>query len=240
LVEAAQGNTDITLDDWSLLRDHDGSFSARIPAGEFSLDLKLEPTQPVLPQGENGFSRKGPLPTDASYYFSLPHLAVSGSVGRQGRTSAVSGEAWLDREWSSSMLDPQAIGWDWLGANLQDGAALTAFQIRDGDNHPLWSGGSWRGKDGKIVNLAPREVSFATLRSWHSPHSGADYPVQRQVTIRLAEGDKRFTVTPLFDDQELDSRPAGPVYWEGAVTLRGAAPGRGYLELTGYLEKLTL
>ncbi|RIK89504.1 MAG: carotenoid 1,2-hydratase, partial [Burkholderiales bacterium] len=48
---------------------------------------------------------------------------------------------------------------------------------------------------------------------------------------------RSFTLEPLFDDQELDTRATtGVVYWEGAVRVleHGAVVGRGYLELTGY------
>jgi predicted secreted hydrolase len=43
------------------------------------------------------------------------------------------------------------------------------------------------------------------------------------------------------DDQELDSRrSSGAVYWEGAVRVAedGREIGRGYLEMTGYGEKI--
>ena len=233
LAEAAIGNTDLSLDGWSLRREHDGSFTAKIDSGEFSLDLLLTPTQPVLLQGEQGFSRKGPQAAEASYYYSLPHLKVTGSA----KGSQVAGEAWLDREWSSDMLDPKAIGWDWLAVNLEDGGAVTAFQIRDQDGKALWAGGSWRDAAGKLVNLAPGDVLFEPAPAWHSPHTGADYPIECSILLR----GKRLITKPLLADQELDSRPAGgPVYWEGAVTVGGDVLGKGYLELTGYAEKLSL
>jgi predicted secreted hydrolase len=46
-----------------------------------------------------------------------------------------------------------------------------------------------------------------------------------------------------MDDQENDTRlSTGAIYWEGAVTVSEAnkPAGRGYLELTGYGEKLKL
>ena len=213
LAGAAQGNTDVTLDDWELRRDHDGSFTARIKSAEFSLELDLAPTQPPLPQGDQGFSRKGPQPSEASYYYSLPHLRVSGTASGQ----KVTGEAWLDHEWSSALLDEAAVGWDWLGINLDDGGALMLFQLRDAHGKALWSNSSWK-----------------AIRRWRSPRTGAEYPVEWEIET----GGKRIKVTPLFDDQEMDTRAAGgPVYWEGAVSVPG---GRGYLELTGYLQRLTL
>jgi len=183
-------------------------------------------------------SRKGPLPAQASYYYSLPQLGVSGSVTRAGRTAPVKGTAWLDREWSSSYLDPNASGWDWTGLNLDGGGALMAFQMRGSDGRAIWAGGTLRAADNSVNVLKPDDVRFATLRRWRSPRTGTDYPVERRLTVRLPEGERRFTLTPLFDDQELDSRGAGgPVYWEGAVRTEG---GRGYLELTGYFQPLKM
>ena len=54
---------------------------------------------------------------------------------------------------------------------------------------------------------------------------------------------RRVVVRPLIDDQELDSRAStGIIYWEGAVTAyeNEQRVGRGYLELTGYGQKIRL
>ena len=237
LAEAATGDTDIVLDDWSLKRQADGRFHARAGGKDFALDLLFTPTQPVMPEGEDGFSRKGPLTTDASRYYSIPHLNVTGALRRGVRAVRVTGEAWLDREWSSTYLDPRAVGWDWTGLNLDDGGALMAFQVRDAKGHALWAGGSLRAPDGALTRFKPSDVAFAVRRRWRSPRTGVDYPVQQTLTLQLPTGPRQFPLTPLFDDQELDSRPSGPVYWEGAVRTAG---GRGYLELTGYLAPLQL
>jgi predicted secreted hydrolase len=238
LAEARTGDADLVLDSWTFPRGADGAFRARAGGREFMLDLTLAPTQPVLLQGQEGYSRKGPRPEQASYYFSLPHLRVSGSVNRGGRRIPVTGEAWLDREWSSTILDPKAVGWDWVGVNLDDGGALTAFQVRDAEGGAAWAGGSLRSSSGRTVALGRRDVTFQTRRRWRSPRTGAVYPVAATVTVRAGGRTRSFALEPLFDDQELDSRAGGgPVYWEGAVRTSG---GRGYLELTGYVAPLRI
>jgi len=238
LARANPGDADLLLDDWSFKRGADGRFHARTHARAFDLDLALTPSQPVLAQGQDGYSRKGPRPAQASRYYSLPHLQVAGTVTRGGRAIPVRGRAWLDHEWSSTLLDPRAVGWDWTGLNLDDGGALTAFQVRDAAGRPIWAGGSLRGPDGRTARLGPGDVRIETLRSWRSPRTGALYPVERRLSLRLPDGARQWRLTPLFDDQELDSRAGGgPVYWEGAVQAPGA---RGYLELTGYLAPLKL
>ncbi len=238
LAEASTTDTDIVIDDWRLKRDPDGLFTARTAGKDFALDLAFAPTQPVMLQGKDGYSQKGPHPAQASHYYSLPHLRVSGRVTRAGKVETVTGQAWLDREWSSTLLDPKAVGWDWVGLNLDDGGALMAFQVRGADGRALWAGGSLRAADGTLTRFGPTDVRFATRRQWRSPRTGATYPVARDLTVRLPAGERRFPLTPLFDDQELDSRAGGgPVYWEGAVTTPG---GRGYLELTGYVAPLKM
>lgn len=238
LAEARLGDADIVLDDWSLRRGADGRFRAKAGGADFALDLVFTPTQPPILQGRGGYSQKGPRPAQASYYYSLPHLTVSGAVRRDGRPVQVTGTAWLDREWSSTLLDPQAVGWDWVGLNLADGGALMAFQVRDAKGRALWTGGSLRDAAGRLSIFAPGQARFATLRTWRSPRTGAVYPVERQLEVRFAGGDRKWRLRPLMDDQELDSRAGGgPVYWEGAVEGDGA---RGYLELTGYASPLKL
>ena len=226
------------LDGWTFKRGADNIFRTHTAGDGFALDLDLTPTQPVLPQGEGGYSRKGPNPAQASRYYSLPHLAVTGSIVRDGKRVKVNGRAWLDREWSSTLLDPAATGWDWTGLNLDDGGALMAFQVRDKAGGPLWAGGSLRAADGALTVLGPGDVTFGADRRWRSPRTGAVYPVEQTVTVRLPQGARTWRLKPLFDDQELDSRTGGgPVYWEGAVRAPGA---RGYLELTGYAAPLKL
>jgi predicted secreted hydrolase len=238
LANAKGGDAHVVLDDWTFDRGADGRFHTHAGGKDFTLDLSFTATQPILLEGDRGYSQKGPMPSEASYYYSLPHLAVSGTVRRGGRNIAVKGTAWLDREWSSTYLDPEAVGWDWTGINLDDGGAVMAFRIRDKSGRALWAGGTYRAPGGETFPLSRDAIAFATLRRWHSPHTGANYPVEQSLTIRLPSGKRSFHLMPLFDDQELAGENlAGPVYWEGAVKTEG---GRGYLELTGYAQALKM
>lgn len=238
LAEAQQGDTHVWIDNWSLNRNG-GIYTAKVDAEGFSFVLTLSNSQAPLLNGNSGFSRKGPAPQAASYYYSLPHLKVAGSIIRAGRTSPVSGEAWFDHEWSSEYLDSEAAGWDWIGINLDDGAALMAFRIRGTRGEQHWAGGTLRDAVGTVRALAPNEVTFTPGRTWISPRTGIAYPVQWQVHA----GSRTFELEPLLDDQENDTRlSTGAIYWEGAVRAyeNGRVIGRGYLELTGYGERLRL
>jgi len=238
LAAARTGDADIAIRDWRLRRAPDGHWATRIEAKDFALALDFRPTQPPLPQGLGGYSRKGPRPEQASYYYSVPHLRVAGRVRRGDRIVAVTGEAWLDREWSSDYLAPEAQGWDWTGLNFDDGSALMAFRIRRKGGGTLWAGGALRGSDGITTALGPRDVAFRPLSAWRSSATGAVYPVSQEVSVRVNGRIARWRLTPMFAAQELDARRGGlPVYWEGAVRIRG---GRGYLELTGYDRALRM
>jgi predicted secreted hydrolase len=237
----SEDDTALRIRDWSLARQPDGGYEASIQAASFSLALSITPRQPLLLQGESGFSRKGPELAQASYYYSLPQLAVRGELAADGRTHKVSGVAWLDHEWSSAMLASHAVGWDWTAINLDGGDAMMAFRIRDAQGAAIWAGGAYRRSTGETERFAPEQIVFTPQRRWRSPRTGAEYPVEMDVQL----GDVSARLVPLLDDQELDTRrTVGAVYWEGAVRAtavapHGAAPmGRGYLEFTGYASPL--
>lgn len=236
IAQAAENRLDVALDGWSLAAKGD-TYVARIPADDFELVLEFERTQPPLLQGEQGYSRKGPDALFASYYYSHPHLRVGGKVRLGRQTLVASGQAWFDHEWSSEVLASNAVGWDWIGINLDDGAALMAFRIRMKDGTQHWAGATHRSRTNQRRTYAPEEISWTPLRTWRSPRTGADYPVAMRVQL----GAVAFDIEPLFEDQENDTRiTTGAVYWEGAVTAKrdGRQVGRGYLELTGYAGRL--
>jgi len=238
LAQAAQHTTDVRLDDWSLVLEAQ-TYRARIVSRAFEMDLRFTATQSLILQGEAGFSRKGERIEQASHYYSRPHLRTEGTLILGGAQTRVRGNAWLDHEWSSTILDERAAGWDWIGINLDDGGALMAFRIRGRDGSVLFAGGGLRDALGRMRALRRDEIDFEPLRSWRSPRTNVSYPV----AMRVRAGDMRIELRPLMDDQELDSRAStGTIYWEGAVRAMVGAQvvGRGYLELTGYWQPLDL
>jgi predicted secreted hydrolase len=232
LAGARQGRVNVWIDEWSLQQTNN-FYHARIPARDFQLDIALIATQPPLLQGDNGLSRKGPGVESASYYYSLPHLKVEGTLKRNAGSAAITGTAWLDHEWSSSYMDQQASGWDWIGLNLADGGALMAFRMRNRQDGTLWAGGTLRDRQGLKRIFNPEEIAFASQRKWQSPRTGTVYPVSWTVRVGALE----IQIEPVMDDQEHDARmTTATVYWEGAIRAvqHGKTIGWGYLELTGY------
>lgn len=240
------GRTRIWVDDWRFEQDA-AHYRATARGEDFSYVLDLRPTAPPMLNGQAGFSRKAPDPKHASYYYSLPQLRVDGMLSlaegaqkrTQNRAQQVTGVAWLDHEWSSELLPPDAQGWDWIGINLADGGALMAFRMRGEDAAALWSSASLRPAGGETRVFPAGAVVFEPMRHWRSARSGISYPVEWRIRI----GQRDFLLRPLLDDQELDSRRStGAIYWEGAVRLieNGREIGRGYLEMTGYGEKIRL
>ena len=239
IASASEQDMSIKLRDWSL-RAEGGTYTAELPATDFALKLQFKETQSVLLQGNKGLSRKGPDEKQASYYYSQPQLATRGSLQLKGQNFDVTGKAWLDHEWSQELLHPSAVGWDWIGMNLDDGSALTAFRLRDKDGGAVWDGGSFRSAKGGLYPFSRGEVIFRSVRRWKSPLTQATYPVEWIVRTPA----DFYTVKAVIDNQELDSRQStGAIYWEGLSELiesSGKRVGSGYLEMTGYAQALRL
>jgi predicted secreted hydrolase len=236
IASAATNDTDVQLENWTLKHEN-GRYRAVIPAKDFRLELEIAAANAPLLQGKEGFSQKGPEIRSASYYYSRPQLKVNGKVELSGKVLDVTGAAWLDHEWSSEYLMPGAQGWDWVGLNLDDGGALMAFRIRDAAGKSVWSAGTLQPPHGSAKYFGAAEVAFEGLSSWTSPRTKAAYPVKMNVRL----GADIWQVDATMPDQELDSRQStGAVYWEGAVNVSkdGKRAGSGYLELTGYADKL--
>lgn len=195
-------------------------------ADGYAWDLQLDSTKaPVLQHGD-GY-------TDYDFggntwYYSRPRMDVAGTLQTGAGALAVTGTAWFDHQWGN-LLPATSIGWDWFALQLDDGRDVMLFFVRDGAT-PSMVGGSVSNGDCEVTELAADAVSATSTGSWTSDVSGCTWPAGWTVTV---DGET-FTVTPTVADQELYSDE--DTYWEGEVTVTGAATGRGYVELTGYCE----
>jgi predicted secreted hydrolase len=237
---------EVWLEDWSVSQVAPGTYRLVAAQDGVALDLLLEDRRGPVLQGQNGYSRKGPEPGNASYYYSFTRLVTSGSVTSGGETIAVSGASWMDHEFSTSALSAGQIGWDWFSIQLDEAGdsgenqpiaptEIMVFQIRrdDGSIDP-YSSMMLIYPDGATQPLAQSEFSIEASASWSSPQTGAVYPARWRIQAQAAGID--LTLLPLIADQELNLTYA---YWEGAARISGSIAGQavsgfGYAELTGY------
>ena len=240
---AAVGDLQVRLGNWQLRHAADDlgqHLLARLPGQDLGLDLRCTPTQAPIVQGDGGLSRKGPDAQQISYYYSLPQLAVAGQLRLGAQHQRVHGTAWMDHEWSTALMHPEAVGWDWIGMNLNDGGALTAFRLRDAQGRHIWTGGSWRDPAGQLQVFGGDALRFEPLKTWRSTLSKASYPTRWAIHTPIGT----VIVQAAFDAQELDSRAStNAIYWEGLSALQnanGQTLGWGYLEMTGYAGRLRL
>jgi predicted secreted hydrolase len=233
----------VRLDDWTLDSVRAGTWPARLRAtagaGEEmrAIDLVLEEGLPPVLEGDRGLSQKGGAPGNASYYYSLPRMPARGVIRIGEKAFKVSGLAWLDREWSTSGLAPEQIGWDWFALQLDGGQELMLYRLRrrDGTASPE-SLATLIAPDGSTRTIPWRDLNFSESATWTSPKTGAIYPAGWR--IRCPRERLDLSVTPRLADQELDGAFR---YWEGAVAVAGTRQGRpvagkGYVELTGYAD----
>ena len=239
LAGAAASPFRVWLEDWSAagVAGDAVPVSLRAAEGDHAIDLVLESAKPAVLQGDRGWSRKGPEPGNASFYYSLTRMPARGTVTVGGRPIAVTGAAWMDREWSTSALGPDLVDWDWFALQLDGGRELMLYRLRrrDGTLDPH-SAGTLVEPSGAARSLGAADVRVEVRAEWTSPRTGVRYPAAWRITDTAGTFD--LDVRPRLADQEL---VVGTRYWEGAVSITGAAAGRpiaghGYAELVGYGE----
>ena len=217
----------VHLDDWQLASTGDGFSPLRLTVmtDDFSADLSLTATRPAILQGESGLSRKGP--DNASYYYSVPRIEARGEIIVGGSSHEVRGLAWMDREWSTSVLGEAYQGWDWFALHLDDGRDLVLYQLRRLDRQTDdYNAGIIA--DGKVSRtLTSGDFSLTPIEHWRG------WPVAWNLSIPGDEP-QQYVVRAAFEDQVMDTSVR---YWEGVAHVEddnGQRLGAGYMELTGY------
>jgi predicted secreted hydrolase len=229
----------VWLHDWAMESVGKDIFPMQLRAtdGANAVELLAAAGKPLVLQGDRGLSQKSAEPGNASYYYSFTRLPIAGTVRVDGIDHPVSGLAWLDREWSTSALAADQVGWDWFALQLDDGRDVMYYQLRreDGGADPL-SAGVVVDVGGTTEILAVSDVRLETLGLWQSP-AGGDYPSGWR--LQLPGHGLDLKLLPAIADQE---HRGALRYWEGAVEVEGtsgagAVGGRGYVELTGYADR---
>jgi predicted secreted hydrolase len=191
----------------------------------FSYALKLEADQPLVLQGEAGYSKKSER-GQASYYFSQPYFKATGAVTLDDRTVQVSGLAWMDREWSSQPLASDQTGWDWFSLHLVSGEKVMLFRLRQNDGGNYFAG-NWIDLNGRSEILAASSITMTP--TGFTEIDGRKLPTSW--TIALPDRGLKIESMPLNAKSWMGTRFA---YWEGPITFQGSQGGMGYLEMTGY------
>jgi predicted secreted hydrolase len=227
----------VWIDDWSIT-EQPGSEVWQLSASDsdFGIDVELRALQPPTLNGVAGLSQKSADPGNASYYYSITRLGTRGTIRIGKREYPVSGLSWLDREWSTSALAAEQVGWDWFALQLSDGSDLMFYSLRKNDgSEDVASAGTFVSIKGSNSHLDADDVEITVLDTWESPEGGA-YPAKWRLVVPRFGLD--VTVTPVMPDQELFTTVR---YWEGAVDVDGehggeSITGRGYVELAGYAQ----
>ena len=231
----------VWLDDWRVVEVEPGIVRMRAAQGDpgtqrsLGIDLLLTDEKGPVLHGDEGFSRKGAQPGNASYYYSLTRLTTAGTVQVGGANYGVQGLSWMGHGFSTSGLSADQVGWDWFSLQLDDGSELMLFELRreDGSIDPF-SSGTFVGADGGTRHLVREDFAIEVEDTWESPRTDAGYPSRWSVEVPSLQLVLR--IEPHLADQELDLSYA---YWEGAVRLEGERAGNvvrgdGYIEMTGY------
>lgn len=231
---------DVRNGNWTLTQDTNTQrlhLAATVHADAL-LTLELEPVKPLVFFGENGVSRKGVSQSAASHYLTFPRLKASGSLKLGSETLEVSGDAWMDHEFSSSQLDEGQVGWDWAALQFHDGTEMMVYRMRRADGSTdAASRLVTIAKDGTQRALKADAFSWKEHTRWKSPRSGAEYPIE----VEVAFEDRKYRLRPLTKDQEQGGDITGLPYWEGACDVldaKGNVVGRAFLELAGYAGNL--
>lgn len=213
------------IDDWHMAGDtlDDVTLTARSP--DFAYDVDLTAQGPLIFHGQDGYSVKSEA-GQASYYYSQPYYDLNGTLTLPEGEIAVTGSAWLDREWSSQPLAEDQDGWDWFSLSFEDGTKLMAFELRQSDGSS-YASGTWIAPDGTTTALPDGALSATPLET--TQVAGRSVPTTWQLQVPGRDVD--VTVAALNRAAWMDTTPP---YWEGPVTVTGSHAGRGYLEMTGY------
>lgn len=237
----------VWIDDWRAEASTDSTGSHALVAHDetHALALTLQPAKPLATHGAAGISRKGKDVGQASHYYSFTRLATSGKLTIDGESFDVTGTSWMDHEFGSAELGADQVGWDWFSIQLEDDTELMLYRMRRKDgSSDLASSGTAVSPDGRTRHLEVTDFQIESTGTWTSAESKATYPSRWR--LKLPSLDLALDVTPLLAGQELrTSRSTKVSYWEGAVAVTGTRQGKpikgqGYVELTGYAERLKM
>ncbi|MGI9391769.1 MAG: lipocalin-like domain-containing protein [Boseongicola sp.] len=213
------------LDEWYMRGPNLNNLSLFAQGADFAYDLVLAADAESIAQGANGYSVKSDAGL-ASHYYSQPHYQVKGALVLPEGTVEVTGQGWLDREWSSQPLTSTQSGWDWVALHFDSGDKLMGYRLRD-ENEGNHTVGTWIPAKGRSTQLRPGDLTMSPIST--TAVDGRNIPTNWQISFPVES--LEIEVTALYPDSWM---PTFVPYWEGPVSISGSHTGRGYLEMTGY------
>ncbi len=212
------------IDDWQLSGPDFDNLNMTASGPEFAYDMDLIALGDIVFHGDDGYSVKS-ADGQASYYYSQPFYTIEGMLTLPDGDVHVTGNAWLDREWSSQPLSENQTGWDWFSLSLDDGK-LMGFRLRQ-DDGSYYTSATWITLDGETTAYA--DGAFQAEPQGYSNVNGRQIPTQWNV--RLDERGVDLDVYALNPNSWMETSVP---YWEGPILVEGSHTGVGYLEMTGY------
>ena len=214
------------IDDWYLRGSTDfNEMELRAVGPDFGYDMTLSAQGPLVLQGDAGYSVKSAA-GQASYYYSQPFYDIAGTLALPEGDIAVTGHAWLDREWSSQPLASDQTGWDWFSLSFDSGARMMGFVLRSNETAPYTSA-TWIDADGTATPMP--NGAFQAQEINRTDVAGRSVPTTW--AVQLPEKGVDLTVSALNPQAWMTTSVP---YWEGPITIEGSHAGTGYLEMTGY------
>ncbi len=214
------------MDEWQMAGPNLSELRLTAQSASFHYDLNLDAgTAPFVLQGDAGYSVKSEA-GQASHYYSQPFYEVSGTLTLPEGEVQVTGQAWLDREWSSQPLGADQTGWDWVSLHLDSGDKLMGYRLRNRDGS-AYTVGTWITPDGRPTPLENKRLSMTAVKT--TSVAGRDLPTAWDIT--LPDKDLGIRIEALYPQSWMGTRIP---YWEGPVQVTGSHGGTGYLEMSGY------
>lgn len=197
-----------------------------------------------MPMGEND---------EPFYYYTYPHMQVTGTMKTPDGDIEVTGDAWMDHQWGNpGMFDyiypfdkaghPRALdSWEWYSIRLDNDDDIMLFVTRDDNGDELFRGGTISYADGETVNIPAEDIEICSLNEWTSNRTDATYP-QDWVVSLPSIGIQELNIDAVSPDSELNHNLWQKLlyYWEGLCSVEGVTddgvPLQGYafVELEGY------
>lgn len=195
--------------------------------GQGRLRLTLTPVQPYVLNGQDGITPQGKGALSA--YYSSPRLAARGTLVADGRSTAVSGQGWLDHQWGNFVSNPGSDHWNWFACQFTNRSDLMLYQFITPSGEPTGvSAASFVSPAGKVTH--PAQFTVTPLAPMIRPAGATGtYPLRWHLVVSSAHLD--ITLQARARNQFIANQLV-PGFWDGAAAIESGTPGSCIVEST--------